>query len=96
MDLFLSVMIVAFYFLVPALIIYLCYTFPAINKIGPVILCYIAGITIGNIGVLPKGAKAIGERRHVRDDRAHSAALHGASEYHEDDGRDVRAKGRDA
>jgi len=55
------VMLTAFYCLVPAIIIYVCYTFPTINKIGPVILCYIAGITIGNIGILPKGAKAIQE-----------------------------------
>jgi len=43
----------------PALIIYLCYTFPSINKIGAVLLCYIAGITLGNIGILPEQAKSL-------------------------------------
>ena len=39
--------------LAPALIIYLCHRFPLANRIGPVVICYAAGITMGNVGVIP-------------------------------------------
>lgn len=48
-----------FFILFPALAIYLCYRFPAVNKIGVVILCYLAGIIAGNIGILPSGFDAV-------------------------------------
>ncbi len=54
-----TILLVCFYILIPAIIIYCCYRFPFINKIGPVLLCYIAGITIGNIGILHDSAKTI-------------------------------------
>jgi uncharacterized membrane protein len=38
----------------PALLVYLCYRFAPLRKIGTVVLCYIAGIVLGNIGLLPK------------------------------------------
>ncbi|RIE17232.1 DUF819 family protein [Candidatus Cryosericum septentrionale] len=38
----------------PALLVYLCYRFAALRKIGTVLLCYAAGIILGNIGLLPK------------------------------------------
>jgi len=44
-----TIIFVAFFLLFPALAIYLCYRYPAVNKIGTVILCYLAGITIGNL-----------------------------------------------
>lgn len=59
MDSLHSVFLISFFILTPAIIIYCCYRFPLINKIGPVLLCYIAGITIGNIGVFPDNAKQI-------------------------------------
>ena len=59
MDHLHTVFLVGFYILIPAVIIYCCYKFPLINKIGPVLLCYIAGITLGNIGILPDNAKTI-------------------------------------
>ncbi len=40
--------LICFYFLFPVLVIYLCYRFPLINKIGAVILCYLAGMLVGN------------------------------------------------
>ncbi|MBI9108208.1 MAG: DUF819 family protein [Spirochaetales bacterium] len=43
-----------FYLLFPLLILFLCIKFPAANKIGAVLLCYLGGILIGNIGILPK------------------------------------------
>ena len=54
-----SLLLICFYLFIPALIIYVCYKFPSINKIGAVLLCYIAGITMGNIGILPEQAKSI-------------------------------------
>jgi uncharacterized membrane protein len=48
--------LVAFYLIFPALVIWLCYRFPFINKIGAVIICYIVGIALGNIGLIPAGA----------------------------------------
>jgi uncharacterized membrane protein len=38
----------------PALLVYLCYRFAPLRKIGTVLLCYVAGIILGNIGLLPK------------------------------------------
>ncbi len=46
-------LMVAFYVLFPVLVIYLCQRFPAVDKIGAVIICYIVGIFIGNIHILP-------------------------------------------
>lgn len=40
--------LITFYLLFPALVIYLCYRFPLINSIGAVILCYLAGMLVGN------------------------------------------------
>lgn len=52
-------MLIAFYILFPILVIFLCYRFPAVNKIGAVVICYIVGITLGNIGVLPDGSEQV-------------------------------------
>ena len=38
----------------PALLVYLCYRFAPLRAIGTVVLCYIAGMVLGNIGLLPK------------------------------------------
>ena len=47
---------VLFYVLFPVLVIYACQKSPLIDKLGAVIICYIVGIVIGNIGVLPEGS----------------------------------------
>lgn len=39
----------------PALIVYLCGRFKPLRKIGAVLLCYAAGVAVGNLGVLPEG-----------------------------------------
>lgn len=59
MDILYSLSLIFFYILMPAIIIYSCYKFPLINKIGPVLLCYIAGIILGNSGFLIQKAKVI-------------------------------------
>lgn len=49
MNILIAIAFVAF----PALIVWLCRRFHAMNKIGPVILCYIAGLAAGNTGLIP-------------------------------------------
>ncbi len=51
--------LLAFYFLMPALILWLCYKSTLIDKIGSVILAYLFGILLGNSGLLPEGAAGI-------------------------------------
>ena len=53
------VLMVAFYLLFPVLVICLCQRFPAVDKVGAVIICYIAGILIGNLPVLPAGSDRV-------------------------------------
>ena len=49
MNLLIAILFVIF----PALLVYLCYRFAAFRKIGTVLLCYIAGMIVGNVGILP-------------------------------------------
>ena len=42
-----------FFFVFPVLVIYLCYRYPIMDKIGAVVICYIVGIIVGNVGILP-------------------------------------------
>lgn len=44
-----------FYLLFPILIVYLCNRYPLLDKIGMILLCYAAGIFLGNIHILPPG-----------------------------------------
>lgn len=41
--------LVGFYLLFPALVIFLCHRFPLLDKIGAVIICYLAGMIVGNV-----------------------------------------------
>ncbi|MCG8563622.1 MAG: DUF819 family protein [Desulfobacterales bacterium] len=45
----------AFYLIFPAVVIYLCKRYPALDKVGTVFICYIAGAALGNSGLLPQG-----------------------------------------
>ncbi len=49
----LNIITVLFFLAVPALMIFLCVKFKALNKLGIVLLCYIVGMVIGNINILP-------------------------------------------
>jgi uncharacterized membrane protein len=42
-----------FYILFPIIIIYLCTTYPVLDKIGMIIICYAVGLVLGNINILP-------------------------------------------
>lgn len=45
----------------PALVLALCARFPALDRVGVVVLCYVAGALLGNVGVLPPEAQAVQE-----------------------------------
>lgn len=51
-----TIVLVLFFVLFPVLVIYLCHKYPAVDKLGAVILCYAAGILVGNLGLLPPGS----------------------------------------
>jgi len=53
------VLLISFYILFPALIIALCMRYSVVDKIGAVLICYIAGATLGNLGNLPDNAAVI-------------------------------------
>lgn len=55
------VILVIFYVFGPLLILQLCHWFPFINKLGAVVVAYIIGLIIGNIGILPEGSDKIQE-----------------------------------
>lgn len=50
-----TIFMIVFFILFPALVIFLCGRFPFLDKIGAVVICYIVGAVIGNIGILPSG-----------------------------------------
>ncbi len=47
------IIILIIYFLFPVLVLYLASIYPWVKKIGPVVLCYGAGLILGNSGILP-------------------------------------------
>ena len=48
-----SIILVVFYAFFPLFILHLCHKLPLFNKIGAIVIAYIVGFIIGNIGVLP-------------------------------------------
>jgi uncharacterized membrane protein len=54
-----TVVLILFYLLFPVVAIYLAKHNSLGNKLGAVVICYIVGIIIGNIGVLPSGIAAV-------------------------------------
>lgn len=48
-----KILITAAFLLLPALALYLCKKYKFFGKLGPVLLLYIIGLLIGNIGVIP-------------------------------------------
>lgn len=56
-----TLLLAVLYILTPALILYLCFKYPLINKIGPVIIAYILGLLIGNVGILPATGSFLNE-----------------------------------
>lgn len=52
------ILLLTFYILFPALIIYICNRVNFLGKIGPIFLLYLVGLIIGNIGLLPNNIYA--------------------------------------
>ncbi len=53
-----TVLLVLFYLLAPVLLIYLCQISHFLNRLGAVVLAYVLGLLIGNIGIFPaRGAR---------------------------------------
>jgi len=50
------ILLILFYILFPVLVIYLSNKYKIVRKIGTVIICYLAGLIIGNVGILPENA----------------------------------------
>jgi len=48
-----KILLVAFFLLFPVLVIYLGESYSFIRKIGSIVICYIVGLFIGNIGIIP-------------------------------------------
>lgn len=42
-----------FYLVCPVVVIFLCKRFSVLNKLGAVVVCYVLGLIVGNIGILP-------------------------------------------
>lgn len=53
-----TITLVLFYLLTPILLIYLVHVSKTINKIGAVVMAYIIGLVIGNIGLFPRASAA--------------------------------------
>ena len=53
------ILLALFYLFFPVVILYLCHKFPAVNKIGAVLLAYGFGLILGNIGILPEGSNKV-------------------------------------
>ena len=50
----LNIIILAVAFcIIPAGVLWLCRKIPVLGKIGPVLLLYVTGLIIGNIGLMP-------------------------------------------
>jgi uncharacterized membrane protein len=52
-------LLICFFILFPALIIFFCMKYSFFDKIGAVFICYIVGATLGNINILPENTAAI-------------------------------------
>ncbi|MBP7343047.1 MAG: DUF819 family protein [Syntrophaceae bacterium] len=50
-----TVALVLFYLFFPAAAVYLAGRYSVFNKLGAVVICYIAGLIVGNLGMIPAG-----------------------------------------
>ena len=54
-----AVALILFYLLFPLAAVYLAARFTVFNKLGAVVVCYIAGILVGNAGLIPAHLAAL-------------------------------------
>jgi len=55
------ILLVLFYVLSPVLILYLDHRFSFVNKIGAVVVAYVLGFVVGNLGIMPEGSHEVQE-----------------------------------
>jgi uncharacterized membrane protein len=55
------ILLILFYVTFPVLLIWLTMKYPAVKKIGAIVLAYAIGIIIANVGILPRGSDAFRE-----------------------------------
>ena len=53
-----TILLIAFYLLIPAFLIWLTKKSNFLNRLGAVVLAYLTGLVFGNIGILPKASDA--------------------------------------
>lgn len=53
------ILLVIFYLVMPAVMVWICNKNKWLNKIGVILLLYVLGIIVGNIGILPEGHENI-------------------------------------
>ncbi len=68
-----TLLLIAVYLLLPAALIYSTHTWSALRKIGAVVLAYGVGLLLGNIGLLPKASEAYQNLRAAAGTAALSA-----------------------
>lgn len=54
-----TILLIAFYLLTPAFLIWLTKKSNFLNRLGAVVLAYLTGLVLGNIGILPKAGPAM-------------------------------------
>lgn len=56
---FYNIILILIYILAPAFVLYLCRRIPLLGKVGPILVLYLIGIVLGNIGFRPSGMAEI-------------------------------------
>lgn len=56
-----GIVLVLFYFVLPVFLIYLTHISKPLRKVGAVVLAYIIGLVVGNIGIFPRPSSALKE-----------------------------------
>ena len=54
-----GILIIVLYFLIPAIILFLSTKHSIINKIGVVVICYAAGLILGNVNIVPESISEV-------------------------------------
>lgn len=54
-----TLLILLLYVLTPAAVLWLCSKISFLNKIGPVLLLYLIGVIVGNVGIIPHSAYSL-------------------------------------
>ncbi len=54
-----TIILVFFYLLSPALVLWACNRWKILNKIGPVLILYFIGIIVANLNLIPEGCKGL-------------------------------------